>query len=123
MLDTQNCLQNHIKNAKATKFILKSAFYTSEERKVLAFYNFWFKLYDKFCSPYPIIEFLRITKIGSRNLKLMESSLLVSVKDRNSSRNSTLARRPAVTIDKIYSCPAWGDVPSIINWLSSVAME
>ena len=30
MLDTQNCLQNHIKNAKATKFLLQSSFYTSK---------------------------------------------------------------------------------------------
>ena len=53
MLDTHNCLQNHIKNAKATKFLLQSAFYTSKGStcKVLPFYGFWFKFYDKLCSP------------------------------------------------------------------------
>ena len=44
---------------KATKFLLQSGFYTSEEStcKVLAFYDFWFKFYDKFCSPYPVVDF------------------------------------------------------------------
>ena len=62
MLDTQNCLQNHIKNAKATKFLIQSAFYTSKGRtcKVLPFYDFWFKFYNKFCSPYWIVDVLRI---------------------------------------------------------------
>ena len=59
---TQNCLQNRIKNAKAAKFLLQSAFYTSNENacKVLPFYDFWIKFYDKFCSPYPIVDLLRI---------------------------------------------------------------
>ena len=50
MLDTQNCLQNHI---KATEFPSQSAFYTykGSTYKDLPFYNFWLKLYDKFCSP------------------------------------------------------------------------
>ena len=26
--------------------------------KVLSFYDFWFKFYDKVCSPYPIVGFL-----------------------------------------------------------------
>ena len=42
MLDAQDCLQNHIKNAKATKFLSKSAFYTTKGStcKVLPFYDF-----------------------------------------------------------------------------------
>ena len=62
VLDTQNCLQNHTKNTKATKVLLQSAFYTSKGSNcvVLAFYDFWFKFYDKFCSLYPIVDFLRI---------------------------------------------------------------
>ena len=62
MLDTQYCLQNDIKNDKATKFLSHSAFYTSKQNicKVLSFYNFWFKFYDKFCSPYPIVDFLHM---------------------------------------------------------------
>ena len=67
--DTQNCLQNHIKNGKATKFLLQSAFYTSKGStcKVLGFSDFWFKFYDKFCSPYPIVDFLR--KFNHQNQK------------------------------------------------------
>ena len=62
MLDTQNFLQNHIKNSKATKFLLQSAVYTSKGStcKVLPFYDVWFKFYDRFCRPYPIVDFLRI---------------------------------------------------------------
>ena len=62
MLDIQNYFQNHIKNAKTAQFLLQSAFYTSKGRicKVLSFYDFWSKFYDKFCSPYPIVDFLRI---------------------------------------------------------------
>ena len=41
MLDTQNSLQNHIKNTEATKFLLQSAFYTS---KVLPFFEETFGL-------------------------------------------------------------------------------
>ena len=54
--------QDQIKNAKATKFLLQSAFYISKGRTctVLPFYDFWFKFYDKFCSPYPIVDFLHI---------------------------------------------------------------
>ena len=39
MLDTQNCFQNHIKDVKATKFLLQSALYNSKGRtcKVLTF--------------------------------------------------------------------------------------
>ena len=48
------------------------AFYTSEGHtyKVLSFYDFWFTFNDKFCSPYPIVDFYAylITKIGNRNL-------------------------------------------------------
>ena len=77
MLATQNCFQNHIKNDKSTKFLLQSAFYASKEstRKVLPFYGFWFKFYDKFCSPYSIVAFLRIfiiTKFRNRNLNVKE---------------------------------------------------
>ena len=37
MLDTQNCLQNHIKNVKTIKCLLQSAFYTGSTCKVLTF--------------------------------------------------------------------------------------
>ena len=42
MLDTQNCPKSHIKDAKTTKFVLQSAFFTCKERtcKVLPFYAF-----------------------------------------------------------------------------------
>ena len=62
ILVTQNCLQNYIKNAKATKYLSQSAFYTSKGHtcKVLPFYDFWFKFHDKFCIPYPIVEILRV---------------------------------------------------------------
>ena len=61
-LDSQNRLQNYFKNAKTTKFLSELAFYTSKGHtcKVLSFYNFWFTFNDKFCSPYPIVDFLRI---------------------------------------------------------------
>ena len=72
MLDSQNRFQNYFKNAKTSKFLLELAFYTSEGHtcKVLSFYNFWFTFNDKFCSPYPIVDFYAylITKIGNRNL-------------------------------------------------------
>ena len=71
MLDSQNRLQSYFKNAKTTRFLLELAFYTSEGHtcKVLSFYDFW---NDKFCSPYPIIDFYAylITKIGNRNLNI-----------------------------------------------------
>ena len=71
MLDTQNGLQNHIKYAKVTKFLLQSAVYISKGStcKGLPFYDFWFKFCDTFCSPYPIVDFLRIFRIGNRKLK------------------------------------------------------
>ena len=73
MLDTQNCLQNYIKNVKATKFILQSAFYTFKEA-LAKFY-----LSTTFGSSF-IISFVAPTrsstsyaylviKIGNRNLK------------------------------------------------------
>ena len=72
MLDTQNCLQNYINNAKATKLLLQSAFYTSNGStyKVLPFYDFSFKFYDRFCSPTRSLTFYAylITKIGNRKL-------------------------------------------------------
>ena len=72
MLNSQNRPQNYFKNAKTTKFLLELAFYTSEGHtcKVLSFYDFWFTFNDKFCSPYPIVDFYAclITKIGNRNL-------------------------------------------------------
>ena len=72
-LDSQNCLQNHVKNAKTTKFLLQLAFYTSIRRscKVLSFCDFWFEFYDKFCSPLPNHRLSRhqlITKIENHNL-------------------------------------------------------
>ena len=53
---------NCLKNARTTKWFLELAFYTSEGRtcKVLSFYDFWFTFDDKFCSPYKIVDFLRI---------------------------------------------------------------
>ena len=68
MLYTQNCHQNCIKNAEATKFISQSACYTSKGRtcKVLHFYSFWFKFYDKFRSS-TFYAYL-ITKIESHDL-------------------------------------------------------
>ena len=62
MLDSQNCLQNCFKNAITTKFLSELAFYTSKERTCtfLSFYDFWFTFNNKFCSPYPIVDFLRI---------------------------------------------------------------
>ena len=72
MLDSQNRLQKYFKNAKTSKFLSELAFYTSEGHtcKVLSFYDFWFMVNDKFCSPYPIVGFYAnlITKIGNRNL-------------------------------------------------------
>ena len=61
-LDSQNRLQNCFKNAKTTIFLYELAFYTSKGRtcKVLSFYDFWFMFNDKFYSPYPIVDFLRI---------------------------------------------------------------
>ena len=58
----KNRLQNYLKNAKTTKFLPELAFYTSEGHtcKVLSFYDFWFTFNDKFCSPYPLIDFLHI---------------------------------------------------------------
>ena len=59
-----------IKNAKAIKFLLQSAFYTSKRStcKVLPFYDFRFKFYDTFCGPYPIIDLLRM--FNHQNWKL-----------------------------------------------------
>ena len=59
MLDTQYFLQHHDKNAKGTKFLLKLAFYTSKgcTCKSFTFYYFWFKFYDKLCSPYPVVYY------------------------------------------------------------------
>ena len=72
MLDSQNRLQNCFKNTKTAKFFSELTFYTSEGHtcKVLSFYDFWFTFNDKFCSPYPIVDFYAylITKIGNRNL-------------------------------------------------------
>ena len=38
MLDTENRLQNHIKNAKANKFLLQSTFCTSKRKHFAKFY-------------------------------------------------------------------------------------
>ena len=57
------------------QILLLSAFYSSKwpTCKVLPFYNFWFKFYDKFCSLYPIVGFYAylITKVGNHNLKVI----------------------------------------------------
>ena len=74
MLDSQKCLQKYFKNAKTSTFLSELTFYTSEGHtcKILSFYDFWFTVNDKFCSPYPIIDFYAylIMKIGNRNLKI-----------------------------------------------------
>ena len=61
---------HHVKNAKVTKFLLQSAFYTSKGRtcNVLPFYDFWFKFYGKFCIPYLIVNFLHIFNHKNRKL-------------------------------------------------------
>ena len=68
------------KMLKQPNFFLELAFYTSEGHtcKVLSFYDFWFTFNDKFCSPYPIVDFYAylITKIGNRNLKSTISNSL-----------------------------------------------
>ena len=84
MLDSQNHFQNCFKNAKTTKFLSELAFYTSEGHtcKVLSFYDFWFTFNDKFCSPYPIVDFYAylITKIGKRNLKIVKKVIMETLK-------------------------------------------
>ena len=53
MLDTQNCLQKHAKNAKATKFFY-SQHSTLPKEALANFYlstTNWFKFYDKVWSP------------------------------------------------------------------------
>ena len=81
MLDSQNRLQNYFKNTKTTKYLLELAFYTSEGHtcKVLSFYDFWFTFNDKFCRPYPIVDFYAylITKIGNRNFQVKDSWVYV----------------------------------------------
>ena len=58
----KNRLQNYFKNAKTTKFPSELAFRASKGRtcKVLSFYDYWLTFNDKFCSPYPKVDFLRI---------------------------------------------------------------
>ena len=48
MLDTENCLQNRIKTAKATKFLSQPVFYTSKGSicEVFPSHDVWFKFYD-----------------------------------------------------------------------------
>ena len=74
MLDTENCLQDHISNAKTTKILLQSGFDTTKGRtcKVLSFYDFWFEFYDKFCDSTQSSAFYAyfITKIWNRNPNL-----------------------------------------------------
>ena len=77
MLDTQN-FQNHIKNAKTTKFLLQSAFYTSKGRtyKALSFYDFGLSFMVSSFTATGSSTFYAylITKIGNRNLKTREHS-------------------------------------------------
>ena len=106
MLDTQNYFQNHIKNAKANKFLSQSAFYTSKGStcKVLPFYDFGLKFYDKFCSAptrsstsYAYL----ITKIGNRNLKWIRSS-------KNVKKCTISGQTPALTLRRvIVSLKSW----------------
>ena len=52
--ELQNCFQNHIKNAKTTKFFLQSAFYTSKGSscRVLPLYDFLFNpIWTGLCQP------------------------------------------------------------------------
>ena len=62
LLDTPNCLQRHIKNAKTARFFYSEPSALPKEAlcNVLPLYDFWFTFYDKFCSPYTIVDFLRI---------------------------------------------------------------
>ena len=74
MLDTQNCLQNLIKNAKATKFLSQSAFYTSKGPPA-KFYLFLICVLSFMLSFVALTWSLTfyaylITKTGNRNLKL-----------------------------------------------------
>ena len=73
MLDTQNCHQDRIKNAKAVKFILQSACYTSEGRTCKFYLSTTFGLRFKISSVAPtrssnFYAYL-ITKSGNHNLK------------------------------------------------------
>ena len=107
MLDSQNRLQNCFKNTKTTKFPSELAFYTSEGHtcKVLSFYDFWFTFNDKFCSPYPIVDFYAylITKIGNRNLK--------------SGLRFVLIRSQAIISDKKFDILSWKNEMCIFSLL------
>ena len=87
MLDTQNCPQNHIKNVKATKFLLQSAMYTSKgcTCTVLPFYNFWLSFMISSVAPTrsSTSDAYLIAKIGNRNLNSI-------INFRNSSSNNGL---------------------------------
>ena len=68
------------KNARTTKFIFTgNLLHFRRTCKVLFFYYFWFKFYDKFCCPYPIIKFLCIFNHQSENLSL-KLIIIIAVK-------------------------------------------
>ena len=50
MLDTQNCLQDHIKNAEATEFLLQLALYSSKEALAKFYLSTSFGLSFMICS-------------------------------------------------------------------------
>ena len=67
-------------NAKTTKFLLQSAFYTSKGLtcNVFSVHGFWFKFYDQFgIAPTQLSTFYAylITKIGNRNHKYIKDCL------------------------------------------------
>ena len=74
--------KNHIKNSKATKFLSQSTFYTFRRStcKVLPLYDFWFKLRDKFCSPYQIVEFMRIFNHQNRKPLTLNHQIFITTK-------------------------------------------
>ena len=61
MLDTQNCLQDYIKNAEETEFLLQLALYSSKEALAKFYLSTTFGLSFKecsLCSPYPTVWLL-----------------------------------------------------------------
>ena len=68
MLDTQNFISEM---QKQPNFFYSQPFTLPKDtRKVLPFYDFRFNFCDKFCSPYLIINFLRIFNPQNRNRNL-----------------------------------------------------
>ena len=72
MLDTQNWFQNHIKNAKGTKFLLQSAFYTSKESFTFLRLGLSFMVSSVAPTRSSTSYAYFITKIGNGNLNLIQ---------------------------------------------------